>query len=326
MTRPEVSVLIVTYNSAHVISACLDALEAGYGRDGELEIIVYDNASTDETVPLIERNWPAVRVIAGERNLGFAKGVNRAAEAATGLNIMLLNPDAVIAAADVEVLARTVPSTHGGIVAPVIHTDGVRVMAAGRMPTIWAMASHYFGISRLSRGRTRLQGHYLLPSDVGEGVVCTDWVTGACLMVDSETWWRVGGLTERWFMYAEDIEFCWRVGSTGGAVLIQPRARAQHLVGSSNGAPEAGTNSAWVLNLYEFYCADLAESRLQRIVWALVVGCGLRFRAVVFLLQSLLHRSAELHGAAGDFTRHSNAVFRALTASADDRWSRSARS
>ncbi len=320
MTRPEVSVLIVTYNSAHVIGDCLSALGS------EHEVIVYDNASADETVPLIEREWPHVRVIAGEHNLGFAKGVNRAAEAATGRNIMLLNPDAVITAEDVLVLARTVPSTHGGIVAPVIRTGGVRVMAAGRMPTIWAMASHYFGISRLSRGRTRLQGHYLLPSDVGEGVVSTDWVTGACLMVDSETWWRVGGLTERWFMYAEDIEFCWRVGRAGGVVLIQPLARAQHLVGSSNGAPEASTNSAWVLNLYEFYCADLAESRLQRIVWALVVGCGLRFRAVVFLLQSLLHRSAELRRAARDFTRHSNAVFRALTASVDDRWSRSARS
>lgn len=313
MTRPTVSVLIVTYNSAHVIGECLSALGSDY------EVVVYDNASSDGTVSLIERDHPHVRVIAGDLNLGFAKGVNRAARAATGRNIMLLNPDAVISATDVRILADAVPATRGGIVAPLIVSDGVRVVAAGRMPTSWAMATHYFGLSRLSRGRSRLQGHYLLPSDIGDDVVATDWVTGACLMIDAETWRRVGGLTERWFMYAEDIEFCWRVGLSGGAVHIQPRARAKHLVGGSAGAPERATNSAWVLNLYDFYRNDLAQSRIQRVWWGVVVGSGLGFRALVSIIQMALKPTAEQRYSACEFAHYSAAVFCALSASADCR-------
>lgn len=313
MTRPAVSVLIVTYNSTHVIGLCLSALGSDF------EVIVYDNASSDDTALLIERDHPHVRVIAGDLNLGFAKGVNRAAQAATGRNIMLLNPDAVISATDVRILADSVPSTRGGIVAPLIVSDGVRVVAAGRMPTSWAMATHYFGLSRLSRGRGRLQGHYLLPSDIGDDVVDTEWVTGACLMVDADTWRRVGGLTERWFMYAEDIEFCWRVGRSGGRVLVQPRARAEHLVGSSDGTPERGTDSAWVLNLYEFYRNDLAQSRIQRVWWGVVVGSGLGFRALVSVVQSSLNPSSGQRYSARQFAHYSAEVFCALSASSDRR-------
>ncbi|OZC50985.1 hypothetical protein CH286_05445 [Rhodococcus sp. WWJCD1] len=312
MSRPDVSVLIVTYNSSHVIGDCLSALGSDH------EVIVYDNASSDETVTLIEETFPHCSVTAGDLNLGFAGGVNKAAAQATGRNIMLLNPDAVISAADVRILAETVASTHGGIVAPLIRTDDVRVAAAGRMPTAWAMASHYFGLSRLARGRRGLQGHYLLPSDIGDDLVAVDWVTGACLMVDAETWRRVGGLSERWFMYAEDIEFCWRVGRSGGAVLIQPRARARHLVGSSSNTMTK-TNSAWVLNLYEFYRADLARSGLQRLWWGLVVGAGLAFRALVFQVQSLRNPAGGYSRSAREFAHHSRAVFGSLTTSSDGR-------
>ncbi|OZE83879.1 hypothetical protein CH305_05290 [Rhodococcus sp. 15-649-2-2] len=313
MSRPDVSVLIVTYNSSHVIGDCLSALGSDH------EVIVYDNASSDETVTLIEETFPHCSVTAGDRNLGFAGGVNKAAAQATGRNIMLLNPDAVISAADVRILAETVASTHGGIVAPLIRTDDVRVAAAGRMPTAWAMASHYFGLSRLARGRRGLQGHYLLPSDIGDDLVAVDWVTGACLMVDAETWRRVGGLSERWFMYAEDIEFCWRVGRSGGAVLIQPRAQARHLVGSSNSNTTTETNSAWVLNLYEFYRADLARSGLQRLWWGLVVGTGLAFRALVFQVQSLRNPAGGYRRSAREFAHHSRAIFGSLTTSSDGR-------
>ncbi|MDV8023639.1 glycosyltransferase family 2 protein [Rhodococcus sp. IEGM 1330] len=313
MSQPDVSVLIVTYNSSHVIGACLSALGSAY------EIIVYDNASSDETVTLIGQRFPSVRVMVGDRNLGFAAGVNRAAAVATGRNIMLLNPDAVIAAEDVRILAETVLSTHGGIVAPLIHTDDVRVAAAGRMPTAWAMATHYFGLSRLARGRRRLQGHYLLPSDIGADPVAVDWVTGACLMVDAQAWRRMGGLSERWFMYAEDIEFCWRMGRSGGAVLVEPRARARHLVGSSSNESVTETDSAWVLNLYDFYRTDLARSGLQRLWWGVVVGTGLAFRALVFRAQALRNPIAGHGRSAREFMHHSRAVFSSLTASVDGR-------
>lgn len=319
MTQPDVSAVIVTYNSAHVIEACLGALVVDSGTAIEtgaaidIEVIVYDNASSDETVAVVLECFPTVRVIRGAENLGFAKAVNKAASAARGHHIMLLNPDAVIDSVSVGVLRDAVPSTRGGVVAPMIeHSSGlVRVVSAGRMPTSWRMFTHYFGLSRLAEGREWLGGHYYLPSeDLESSPFEADWVTGACLMVDSETWSRMDGLSERWFMYAEDIEFCWRVGKAGGKVLVQPAATAQHLVGSSNSEQATHTNSAWVINLYDFYAADLARNRAQRVWWGIVVSSGLCLRACVFLIQSRVdRRNALTHRAsARQFLDHSRAV------------------
>ncbi|WP_037184441.1 glycosyltransferase family 2 protein [Rhodococcoides fascians] len=319
MTQPDVSAVIVTYNSAHVIEACLGALvvDSGTAIDSdtaiEIEVIVYDNASSDETVDVVLERFPTVHVIRGAENLGFAKAVNRAASVACGHNIMLLNPDAVIDSVSVGVLRDAVPSTRGGVVAPMIeHSSGlVRVVSAGRMPTSWRMFTHYFGLSRLAEGREWLEGHYCLPSeDLESSPFEADWVTGACLMVDAETWRRMDGLCERWFMYAEDIEFCWRVGKAGGKVLVQPAATAQHLVGSSNSEQAAHTNSAWVINLYDFYAADLARNRAQRLWWGVVVSSGLSLRACVFLIQSIVdRRNAPTHRvSAGRFLEHSRAI------------------
>ncbi|OZD58415.1 hypothetical protein CH263_24460 [Rhodococcus sp. 06-1059B-a] len=313
MTQPDVSAVIVTYNSAHVIEACLGALVVDSGTAIEIEVIVYDNASSDETVDVVLERFPTVHVIRGAENLGFAKAVNRAASVACGHNIMLLNPDAVIDSVSVGVLRDAVPSTRGGVVAPMIeHSSGlVRVVSAGRMPTSWRMFTHYFGLSRLAEGREWLEGHYCLPSeDLESSPFEADWVTGACLMVDAETWRRMDGLCERWFMYAEDIEFCWRVGKAGGKVLVQPAATAQHLVGSSNSEQATHTNSAWVINLYDFYAADLARNRAQRLWWGVVVSSGLSLRACVFLIQSIVdRRNAPTHRvSAGRFLEHARAI------------------
>ena len=292
------SIVIVTYNSSHVVLGCLDSI----AYLAETEVIVFDNASVDDTVDAVRRKFPMVTVIEGTSNFGFAVGVNRAVEVSTAPTIMLLNPDAVIAEASIRELSSTLAARPNAVVAPMItHPHGlVKVASAGHFPTPSAMLSHYSGLSRLPFVR----GHYLLLADDSrERLTEVQWVSGACLMTSRSTWEAVGGLDERWFMYAEDIDFCWRVVQSGGVVLLDSGSTATHLVGESDGARSGVVNSMWVENLYEFYALRMSSNRMSTITWGCVVSAGLFVRSIVFLVQRRLDSARE-------FRAHSRAVVR----------------
>lgn len=302
------SVVIVTFNSAHVIRPCLQAL----GDLTDSEIVVVDNQSSDRSVELIRKEFPAVVVIEAATNGGFAKGVNAGIAASTGERVMLLNPDAVVDATSVRFMIETVDRHWRSLVAPLIQQPGgaTRIGSGGRFPTPWRMGAHYFGLSRLSG----IDGHYLLLSDVvaAHGIIDVEWATGACVMASRSTVDAVGGLDERWFMYAEDIDLCWRVRRGGGTVLIDTRAHATHLVGESN-ARRGAVNSMWVVNLYDFYVLRMAPSRSAVLRWGLVVAAGLAVRSLVFALQGLNpRRRASRLIAAAEFRAHSVAVLRCV--------------
>jgi N-acetylglucosaminyl-diphospho-decaprenol L-rhamnosyltransferase len=275
-----VSILIVTFNSAHVVLDCLNTV----AHIEEAEVIVYDNSSSDETVESIRRKFPSVQIIEGTDNAGFAVGVNRAAVCATSPRIMLLNPDAVIDPDSVRVLVASVDKQEFSVVAPLItHPEGaVKVASAGHFPTPSAMAAHYSGLSRFSRVR----GHYLLLKHTRpQQRTAVDWVSGACLITARSTWDAVGGLDERWFMYAEDIDFCWRVSRIGGAMVMDSRATTSHLVGASDGARSTVVNSMWVKNLYDFYALRMSPNRVSTLLWGTTVTAGLLVRSLVFSAQ-----------------------------------------
>ncbi|MGB3772590.1 MAG: glycosyltransferase family 2 protein [Rhodococcus sp. (in: high G+C Gram-positive bacteria)] len=322
---PRISVIMVTYNSAHVVA---DSLTPLVGLD-DIDIVVRDNASTDTTCDLVARSFPDVVLLRGDDNVGFARGVNAAALEAHGAVLVLLNPDAVVAPETLRRLADH--AEHGRVVAgPLIrHPDGlIAVGSAGRFPTAWRMLTHYCGLSRLGLGAA-FDGHYTLLSRLpADAVVDVDWVTGACLAVGRETWDQLGGLSERWFMYAEDVDLCWRVVHAGGRCVLDTGADATHLVGGSDSTTVSRTttstpNSMWVTNLYDFVALRMCHGRIARVWWGVVVGLGLRLRAIVFRVQARLdngHRR-ERAVAAADFDAHSRAVLRAAVVHARTRGS-----
>lgn len=279
-----ISVVIVTYNSAAVVKDCLTAL--GPPRD-DLEVIVVDNGSTDDTVAAARTAAPDATIVRVGANLGFAGGVHRGVTAAHGDVLCLLNPDAVATGVQLVALAgRLLDDETIGVIAPLVeHPSGrLRVASAGRLPTVWRMLTHYSGLSRLARRASWLEGHYLLreqlvsPRDV-------DWVTGACLLVRRADWEETGGLSRRWFMYAEDIEFCYRMGRLGRRVLVDTEQVVLHSIGDSSGERSSTERSDWVLNLYDFYAGSLSCGPVARAAWKLVVAGGLWTRALAYALR-----------------------------------------
>ncbi|MBT2518464.1 glycosyltransferase family 2 protein [Streptomyces sp. ISL-90] len=289
---PLVAIVIVTYNSADVILDCLRSL--GDFDSRELEIIVVDNNSTDDTVTAIRALHSEVRIIANESNAGFAEAVNTGVAQARGSSILLLNPDATISRTTVMQLREAIVNDPTiGLIAPFVSdpTGRVAVISAGEMPTAWRVFCHYSGLSRLAGNRAPFAGQYLIPDKSMAGTIDVEWTSGACMLFLKETWHEAGGLSTRWFMYAEDVDFCWRILKRGLRIVVDFDLHATHLVGSSSKGNPLESSPSWIVNLYDFYKTELARSWMQALAWKLTVAGGLYARGVVYRLRSLSSKS-----------------------------------
>lgn len=227
----EVSVLIVTYNSAGEIGACLDAL----ARRMTLahEIIVVDNASDDATLNLVAQA-SNVRLIVNTQNVGFAAAVNQAARLARGRYLWLLNPDTLVhdrAADRLTDFLEHHPAV--GLAAPrVLDAHGQIRHNCFAFETPWSFFWFGVGVGPLRRVR----GHMLrrhswdIAADTPQEV---EAVTGAALLARRELFERLGGLDERFFMYCEDGDFCLRARRAGWRATLVPEASVTHIGGAS---------------------------------------------------------------------------------------------
>ncbi|WP_166788824.1 glycosyltransferase family 2 protein [Cryobacterium sp. TMT4-31] len=278
--RPAVSVIVVTFNSSAVIRDCLVDLA-----EPDHEVIVIDNCSSDDTVRIVTDEFPQIRVIQNKENVGFSRAVNEAAAASKGANLLLLNPDASINSTTVARLAAELDQDASiGAIAPLLGHEGtgIRVIAAGRAPTIWRMFLHQSGLSRLGTKSSFFEGNYLFRNNFSKTPKDVDWASGGCLMVPASTWVALGGLTDRWFMYAEDVDFCLRVRSSGQRVVVDPRLNAAHAVGGSSATVDGRVNTMWIENLYDLYSWRIAPTRLHAGIWKTVMLSGMLAREMTY--------------------------------------------
>jgi GT2 family glycosyltransferase len=233
MKEETLSIVIVTYNSKDLIDRCLAPIFRG-GRAG-LEVVVWDNCSSDGTVDHVRLSYPDVKVIASRDNLGFARGNNAAFDYCCGDVIVLLNPDAFIG--DVEDLVamaaylRDHPAV--GAVGPrLINADGThQVGDAGWRPSMGAVIGHYLFLHRLLAWvpALYLTNRALLSRPETD----VDWICGACLVTRRDVLDAVGGLDGEIFMYGEDVEWGERCRDRGYRVVYLPGRAVLHLQGGT---------------------------------------------------------------------------------------------
>lgn len=229
----QLSILIVTYNSASLIGRLLSHL-AQEIKTLAAEVIVVDNASRDGTAALVRANHPWVRLIASEENLGFAAGNNRAARQAQGRYLLLLNPDALPQAGalrlGLDLLERhaDVGLAGGELLAP----DGSRQPSARMFPRL---RDELFTLSGLAarfphnRFFARLDRRWANADQ--EAVV--DWIPGAFVFIPTQVFVGLGGFDERFFMYYEEVDLCRRIQQQGLTVRYWPALKAVHIGGES---------------------------------------------------------------------------------------------
>ena len=291
-----VSVIVVTFNSSNFIDACLSALQIS--SEEELEIIVVDNCSEDSTVELVKRLHPNVKLIENDKNLGFAGGVNVGARLAKAKTLALINPDLVIQVSDLLQLSNFLETNEQiGIVSPCIlgTKRKMDIISAGRFPKNKSVILHWTGLSRFGSFNSRLEGHYLLRSQL-RGKRQVDWVSGACLLISRDCWEKTGGLSDRWFMYAEDIDLCFKAKRIGFEIWIDSSVIVQHFVGGSRLFTDKKVNSDWILNLFDFYVTRYKPTLLSQIIWKMTFFAGLISRSIWFLFKSIISNPSARQG------------------------------
>ena len=205
------SFVTVSYNSARALERALPPLLDQLGRDDEL--IVVDNASSDGTVELVSARWPQCRLIEAGTNLGFAAGCNLGAGAAQGALIVFINPDAAPADGFLRALSQA-PADWDAWMPLVTMGDGARVNTSGGVV-------HFTGIAWAGQVSEPVDVVAAVPHEVG-------FVSGACFAVRRSAWERVGGFSEPFFMYCEDVDLSLRLRLQGGRLGVLPGARVDH--------------------------------------------------------------------------------------------------
>jgi GT2 family glycosyltransferase len=211
--RPTLSVLIVAWNSREELARTLPALTPELGEGDEL--IVVDNGSEDDTADRVAELAPAARIVRSPRNLGFAGGCNAGAAEARGELLVVLNPDAAPRPGFGDAIRRPWVEERGWAAwqALVADGDGTTINSAGN-------PVHFTGIVWAG-------GHGLSIEDAPPaGEVAA--LSGACLAIPRETWERVGGFPESFFLYHEDVDLSLRLRLAGGALGIEPSAVVDH--------------------------------------------------------------------------------------------------
>jgi N-acetylglucosaminyl-diphospho-decaprenol L-rhamnosyltransferase len=203
---PDLSILIVNWNSRDFLRKCLASLyKETHGL--AFEVIVVDNASLDGAAELVAAEFPKVRFIQSETNLGFARANNLAFEFSAGKAILLLNPDTeIIGDAIPRMLAALNSTADAGVVGcKLLNTDlSIQTPCIKRFPTILGEILSIEWL-RLRWPRCRLWSIEPLFSNSPKPV-CVDAVSGACQLIPRDVYQAVGGLNAKYFMYAEDIE------------------------------------------------------------------------------------------------------------------------
>jgi len=230
----DVSVVIVSWNTCEILRDCLLSVVAQAG-DVSCEVIVVDNASSDDSVAMVRQEFPQVRLIENADNRGFAAANNQGMAVATGRYILLLNSDTIVLD---QAMAKTVAFAEARPDAAVV---GCRVLNADRtlQPTCFMYPSLFNMLLSSTylykvRPRSRLLGRERMTWWRRDDVREVDVVTGCFMLVRRQAIEQVGILDEQFFMYAEETDWCYRFKKAGWKVLFTPEAEIVHLGGQSS--------------------------------------------------------------------------------------------
>lgn len=212
-TRNTVSIVVVAFNSGGELRRTIPALLAELGPGDELVIV--DNASSDDTAAIVGELAPDAKVVTLAENVGFAAGANRGVEAAAGELVVLLNPDAAPRPGFREGIMRPLAAGRGwsAWMALVTADDGTVVNTLGGV-------LHFTGIA--------WAGGAGEPVPAAPRAAEVPFLSGACLAVPRETWLRIGGFDEDYFLYHEDVDVSLRLRLEGGRVGLEPAAVVDH--------------------------------------------------------------------------------------------------
>jgi N-acetylglucosaminyl-diphospho-decaprenol L-rhamnosyltransferase len=236
VTRPDVSVVIVSYNTSELTRRCLRLLLDSRTPDVSFDVTVVDNASHDGSADHIAAAFPEVRLIRLTENVGWGRAVNRGATASDGTYLLLLNPDAAPVGHPVAELFQFAAKNpqHGIYTGRTLHPDGTDDMySCWGLPTVWSNACFATGLSTVFPGKAWANPE-LLPGYDRRTVREVPAVSGCSMLIERDLFNRLGGFDPIFFLYSDDIDLCTRATALGARPVVVPEATVIHVGGASS--------------------------------------------------------------------------------------------
>ena len=260
----DLSIIIVTYNSAAHIAACLSSLPAAL--EGiAYEVIAVDNDSKDGTADVVRRQFPSVHMIESGRNLGFAAGINTGLAVAAGRYAAWINPDSTVVAGQfgdvVSWLDRHPDVAIAGL--RLVDGDGRTEPSHRGFPGFHSAFGHRYSILTRVWPGNPFSRKYLRTDTNREVVLQADWVSGAALVHRRDVSSALGGLDTRFFMYCEDVDFCFRASQAGHQVRYLPFVTVQHEIGGSSSGSKRAMIRARHDSLWAYYKKNIRRNPVK---------------------------------------------------------------
>ena len=298
----DLSICIVTLNASDYLSNCLRSIyhqSAHFYSEGvnpgmespssdpppavlsmlNFEIIIVDNGSTDQTIQMLQADFPHARLIANETNTGFTHPINQALRMSSGQYKLVLNPDTIILPGALDELVEFMNSHPDvGICGPkVLNRDGSMQKACRRgVSRPWAAFSYFTGLSKLFP-KSKFFGGYLLnylDEDVSHEV---DGVSGSCMLIRRELIEQIGYFDERFFAYQEDADYCFQAKKVGWKIFYLPQSQIIHYGGQGGSRVQPYRSIfEWHRSYYHYYRKNLAGDYFFLFNWVYYCLMGLK--------------------------------------------------
>ncbi len=233
--KPVLSIVIVSWNVRDDISNCLKSIFSNKPAFSS-EVIVVDNASSDGTVSFIKENFPEVITISNNRNLGFAAANNEGIKRAGGDFVFLLNPDTIVKPEVLNTLVNYLRE-HGdvGAVGPLLlNEDGTVQNSVRRFPTFRGALYRHTAFRYFKVFKGAYKSWMMKDFDYSKQAN-VEQLMGAAILLRREVLEKTGAFDERYFMYYEDVDLCYRIRQAGWQIVFSPQTSIIHLGGRSSG-------------------------------------------------------------------------------------------
>ncbi len=276
--QPELSVVVVNYNGAEWLPGCLDSLRRNVAVCHE--VILVDNASTDRSLTLVRERYPEVRIVANDRNAGFAAGNNLGVSNARAGLLLLLNNDTVLLDDPGPAMKLLEADPRIGVVGGrMLGAKSEYRASAGFFPSPMRLVK----ITSMYERRGPFRDGEFPPSPPGYPV---DWVEGSFMLTSAALWSDLGGMDEGYFMYGEDVDYCKQALLLGRLTFYCPHVRYVHHGGFDV------ERMVWTVDGFRRFHRK-HSGPFRRLLAAGVLGSGLLARAAVSGLRYVFSRRPE---------------------------------
>lgn len=249
----DLSITICSWNTKEDLSICLASLEK-VQHEANFETIVLDNNSEDGSPDMVERDFPWVRLIRMDKNLGFTGGHNYMLERRHGRHAFLLNSDTIVhEGALAKLMAYLEEDPKAGIIGPkLLNPDGSLQYSARKFPVPAAALFRNTPLGKLFPNN-RYTREYLMQDWGHDEVREVDWVSGAAFLAREELLEKVGFFDPEYFMFSEDVDLCFRAWKGGFKVVYLPTAVITHAIGRSTDKAPNRMIGRFHSSMFRFY-------------------------------------------------------------------------